>query len=132
MKKNITRVKVYYKDTDAEGVVYYANYLGWLEMGRSNLVEELGVSQVNLRKERHLVFAIREVNCKYLAPAVLSDELEVITTIGGVRGATIEFGQEVMRPKDNVKIIEAKVSAFALNLKTMKPVKVPKELKALA
>ena len=117
------KVKVYYKDTDAEGVVYYANYLGWLEMGRTELVESLGLSQSKLREEKGVVFAIREVNCKYLTPAKLGDELEIVTSISKLTGATVIFKQEVIRPSDDKKIIDAEVVAFALDLKKMAPVK---------
>jgi acyl-CoA thioester hydrolase len=127
--KNKLRAKIYYKDTDAEGVVYYANYLGFLEMGRMELVEQLGISQKKLRSEKNLVFAVREVNCKYLAPAVLGDELEIETSISEVAGATIVFKQEILRISDRAKIISASVTAFAMDLKKMAPAKIPQELR---
>jgi acyl-CoA thioester hydrolase len=127
--KNATRVKVYYKDTDAEGVVYYANYLGFLEMGRAGLVEDLGISQKKLKDEKGIVFAVREVNCKYLSPALLHDELEIVTSIDEITGATIVFKQDIVRVADKAKILEAKIVAFAMDLKAMKPVKIPAEMR---
>jgi len=127
--KGAIPVKVYYKDTDAEGVVYYASYLGWLEMGRMELVEALGVSQKKLRAESGIVFAVSEVNCKYLSPAFLGDRLEVATTISDVTGAKILFKQYITRPIDGKKVIDAQVTAFAMDLKRMAPGKIPKDLR---
>ena len=127
--KNTTNVKVYYKDTDAEGVVYYANYLGWLEMGRMELIEELGISNEELRKRSGIVFAIKEVNCKYLLPAFLGDKLNIETSVKEVTGATIVFDQEIFREKDGVKILSASVTAFAMDMKRMRPAKIPAELR---
>jgi acyl-CoA thioester hydrolase len=125
--KNVTGVKVYYKDTDAGGVVYYANYLGWLEMGRAGLVEQLGISQKKLKEDNNIVFAIREVNCKYLSPALLHDELEIVTSIEELGGATVKFKQEIFRAGGGAKLIEALVTAFAMDLVNLRPAKIPAE-----
>jgi len=127
--KNSTKVKIYYKDTDAEGVVYYANYLGFLEMGRMELIEQLGISQKDLKEKTGIVFAIREVNCKYLAPAFLGDKLRIETSISGITGATVTFNQEIFNEKDAAKILSATVTAFAMDLKKMKPAKIPIEFR---
>jgi acyl-CoA thioester hydrolase len=127
--KNITKVKIYYKDTDAEGVVYYANYLGFLEMGRMELIEQLGISQNDLKEKTGIVFAISEVNCKYLAPAFLGDKLVIETSIKEMTAATIVFLQEIIREKDLARVISATVTAFAMDLKKMKPAKIPIEFR---
>lgn len=127
--KNVSKVKVYYKDTDAEGVVYYANYLGWLEVGRTELINDLGISLKKIKEDKGIVFAIREVDCKYLAPALYADELDVVTSIEEVTGATVVFRQLVVRPKDDVKILDAKVIAFAMDMKKMRPAKIPSEFR---
>lgn len=127
--KNTTKVKVYYKDTDAEGVVYYGNYLGWLEVGRTELIEGMGVLQEKLRKESGIVFAIREVNVKYLAPALLGDKLLIDTTISEMTGATVVFDQRIFKEADGTGVLEATVTAFAMDLKEMRPVKVPGEFR---
>lgn len=125
--ENNLRVKVYYKDTDAEGVAYYATYLGWFEMGRTELIRELGISLKDLKKEKYIVFAVREVHIKYLFPAQYDDEILINTKISEVTGATIKFDQKIYRKKE--LLCDAKVILFALDIKKMKPVKIPKEVK---
>ena len=77
---HITPVRVYYEDTDMGGIVYYANYLKYIERGRSELVEELGLDQKRMKDEDGIVFVVRHVSADYLAPARLDDRLEVRTT----------------------------------------------------
>ena len=127
--KNKLNIKVYYKDTDAEGFVYYANYLGFLEMGRMEYVDGLGISQRKLKEDKNIVFAVREVNCKYVSPAVLGDELEIETSVSEVGGATIVFDQKITRVSDKNQIINAAVTVFAMDLKKMAPAKIPHELR---
>ncbi len=89
-------VHVYYEDTDLAGIVYYANYLKFIERARTEVVREMGVDQVALKAEG-FVFAVRRVEADYLAPARFDDDLEVATTIAEVTGARLVFRQEVMR-----------------------------------
>lgn len=129
--QNILDFKVYYKDTDAEGVVYYANYLGWLEAGRCELIEQMGFSLKKLKEEQNLVFAIRDVHCEYLKPARLLDQVQVITEIAEVKPARIIFKQKVVRKSDQQLLLEAEVTAFPIDLKNFKPVRVPDGLKII-
>ena len=93
-------VRVYYEDTDLAGVVYYANYLRFIERGRSEALRDLGVDQVALKRDMGLVFVVRRLTIDYLAPALFDDVLEVRTTITRVRGASIGMAQEVWRAGD--------------------------------
>lgn len=105
-------IRVYYEDTDAAGIVYYANYLRFIERGRTEFVRARGVDQRALREAEGIVFAVRHVEADYLAPARLDDELEVETSIESVGGARITMRQEVFR--DGQKLFSALVVLVAL------------------
>ena len=107
------RLRVYYEDTDAAGIVYYANYLRFIERGRTEFVRARGVDQRALREAEGIVFAVRHVEADYLAPARLDDELEVETSVESVGGARITMRQEVFR--DGQKLFSALVVLVAIN-----------------
>lgn len=90
-------VRVYYEDTDLAGIVYYANYLKFIERGRSEWVRSLGVDQAALREAEGIVFAVRRVEADYLRPAVFDDLLNVTTRLLALGGARIELEQQVLR-----------------------------------
>jgi acyl-CoA thioester hydrolase len=90
-------VKVYYEDTDLAGIVYYANYLKFIERARTEWVASLGVDQVRLKAEQGVVFAVRRVEADYLRPAKFADELVVETRLQTVGGARIVLEQVVLR-----------------------------------
>ena len=90
-------LRVYYEDTDLAGIVYYANYLKFIERGRSEWVRARGVDQVRLKAESGLVFAVRRVEAEYLRPARFDDELVVTTELRELGGARIALWQEVLR-----------------------------------
>jgi acyl-CoA thioester hydrolase len=97
MTPHIHPVRVYYEDTDAAGIVYYANYLRFIERARTEWVRGLGIDQTRLRTETGIVFAVRSVTAEYLRPAVLDDLLEVRTTPRAITGARIMLDQDVWR-----------------------------------
>lgn len=90
-------IRVYYEDTDLAGVVYYANYLRFMERGRTEALRAAGVDQVRLKDVLGLVFVVRSLAIDYLAPARFDDLIEVVTRITRLRGASVEMGQEVWR-----------------------------------
>lgn len=90
-------IRVYYEDTDLAGVVYYANYLKFMERGRTEALRAAGVDQVDLRDRLGLVFVVRSLSIDYLAPARFDDLIEVATRITRLRGASVGMGQEVWR-----------------------------------
>ncbi|RFP90145.1 tol-pal system-associated acyl-CoA thioesterase [Rhodobacteraceae bacterium 63075] len=93
-------VRVYYEDTDMAGIVYYANYLRFIERGRSEWVREVGLDQ-NVMKERDgIVFAVRRVEADYLGAAKLDDELVVQTQVKSVTGVRMVMEQWVRRGED--------------------------------
>ncbi len=107
-------IRVYYEDTDLAGIVYYANYLKFIERGRTEFVRSVGIDQGRLRDEEGIVFAVRHVEADYLAPARFDDELEVVTSVVELGGARIEMRQEVQR--DGQAIFTAKVTLVAMTM----------------
>lgn len=89
--------RVYYEDTDLAGIVYYANYLKFIERARSEWVRELGIDQVALKRDQGLVFAVRRVEADYLSPAYFDDVIAVETTPTAVSPARITLRQDVFR-----------------------------------
>jgi acyl-CoA thioester hydrolase len=95
-------VRVYYEDTDAAGIVYYANYLKFAERARTEMLRTFGVSQQAIREAKGVAFAVRRCHVDYMAPAKLDDMLEVRTRITELRGAAIEAEQIVTRDNDQL------------------------------
>ncbi len=90
-------LRVYYEDTDLAGIVYYANYLRFIERGRSEFLRARGIDQAALRRDTGIVFAVRRVVIDYRAPAAYDDLLTVTTAIAELRGARVVMVQEVLR-----------------------------------
>ena len=95
-------LRVYYEDTDLAGIVYYANFLKFIERARTEWVRGLGVDQVRLREDEGLVFAVRRVEADYLRPARFEDQLRVETTAVAVTGARIVLEQNIFRGTERV------------------------------
>lgn len=89
--------RVYYEDTDLAGIVYYANYLKYIERARTELVRGIGIDQAALRDEHGIVFAVRKVEAEYLLPARFQDDLVVETRVQSVSGARLVLAQDVLR-----------------------------------
>jgi acyl-CoA thioester hydrolase len=119
-------IKVYYEDTDMGGVVYYANYLKFIERARSEIVEELGIDQ-NAMKAEGLVFVVTRVVADYLAPAKLGDRLEVATTHKATSPVRWVFAQEVRR--GDQALFRAEVTAVCMS-QAGKPARLPAKLRA--
>jgi acyl-CoA thioester hydrolase len=88
-------VRVYYEDTDAAGIVYYANYLKFAERARTEMLRHVGFEQEALRRTTGRVFAVRHCSVDYLAPARLDDELTVETRLTALGGASLEVAQDI-------------------------------------
>lgn len=122
------RLRVYYEDTDLAGIVYYANYLKFIERGRTEALIAGGVDQARLQAEARIVFAVRRVEADYLAPARLQDELDVLTGLTGVGGARIDLVQEVRR--GGTLLFAARVRLAAIG-RDGRPARVPAEVRAV-
>lgn len=120
-------IRVYYEDTDMAGIVYYANYLRYIERARSDWVRGLGIDQ-NVMKAQGLVFAVRRVEADYLMPARLDDELVVVTEVLQVTGARLVMDQVVMRGKD--KLFHAVVTVVVIT-DTGYPARMPAKLRQM-
>lgn len=99
-------LRVYYEDTDLAGIVYYANYLKFIERGRTEWVRGLGVDQTRVKAEQGIVFAVRRVVAEYLRPAKFDDDLVVTTELRAVSGARIELRQAVMRGAERLFVAD--------------------------
>ncbi|AQS46957.1 tol-pal system-associated acyl-CoA thioesterase [Thioclava nitratireducens] len=106
-------IRVYYEDTDLAGIVYYANYLKFIERGRSEFVRALGVDQVAMKADYGVVFAVRRVEADYLCPAKFDDELVVTTDLVTETGARLVMEQTVQR--DGEVLFTAQVTIVCLN-----------------
>jgi acyl-CoA thioester hydrolase len=121
-------ITVFYEDTDMAGIVYYANYLRYIERARSTIVEEMGVDQ-NAMRAQGIVFAITRVEADYLGSARLGDRLEVVTTHRAASPARWTFDQKVRRGEQ--LIFRAHVVAVCMTT-AGKPTRLPAEIRANA
>jgi acyl-CoA thioester hydrolase len=120
------KYRVYWEDTDAGGVVYYANYLKFMERCRTDWLRAQGIDQRRLRAERQLQFAVVNLEMDFRRPAVLDDEVLVTAELERLSGATITFKQTIMR--DEIQLIDASVRIACLDSSTLKPRAIPKDL----
>lgn len=105
-------LRVYYEDVDLGGIVYYANYLKFLERGRTEALIGLGVDQALLKAEAGIVFAVRRVEADFLGPARFQDHLRVTTALAAMTGARADLAQAVWR--DGAVLMRARVVIVAL------------------
>ena len=92
-----SRIRVRYAETDQMGMVYYANYLIWMEAGRSDFCRECGFSYRDLESEEKAFLAVAEANCRYLSPARYDDEVIVKTELSRVKSRIVEFNYRMQR-----------------------------------
>ena len=122
-------VRVYWEDTDAGGVVYYANYLRFLERARSEWLRSLGIDQARLRQVERLQFVVVEANIRYHRAAKFDDELTVTAGLESLRGASVTFAQEIRRgTAAGELLVSATVRAACITSDTLKPRPLPQAL----
>jgi len=115
-------VKVYYEDTDAGGIVYYANYLKFAERARSECLAHLGINQREILQNEHTGFVVRSCNIEYLNSAVLEDELTITCEIGELGAASLVIKQNILRKDEVLAKLEVKV--INLNIETHRPTRI--------
>lgn len=124
-------VRVYYEDTDAGGVVYYANYLRFMERARTEWLRSLGFDQAQLVRDRGVLFAVRSVNLDYFRPARLDDLLDVTAAVASTGRASICFAQTVMRTSGGSVpelLSRGEVKIACLDAGSFRPASVPDEI----
>jgi acyl-CoA thioester hydrolase len=120
--------RVYWEDTDAGGIVYYANYLRFLERARTEWLRSLGYSQRVLAEESGIVFAVVSLNVDYRRPAKLDDELFITCEPCSEGAATVRFEQRIYGGGELVKdhlLVEASVRVACLDARTLRPKRLP-------
>lgn len=116
-------IRIYYEDTDAGGVVYYANYLKYFERARTELLRYLKIDQFQLAQEHNVVFVVRRTEIDYLRPAKLDDILQVNTQIEQLKRATIIFKQQLLRKQEC--LAQALVKICCVTASTFTPREIP-------
>lgn len=121
-------VRVYYEDTDSGGVVYYANYLKFMERARTELLRSLGFEQDQLIKEQGIIFAVHSLSVKYKKPAVFNDELLVKTKISHCGRASFDFSHTIVRASDESLLCEADIKVACINTVKFTPTVIPETM----
>ncbi len=119
-------VRVYYEDTDAGSVVYYARYLHFLERGRTEMMRHMSIPHAQMTADHGVLFAVRRCEIDYLRPAVLDDGLEVRTRIVDTGGATITVEQTIHRGRDT--LVKALVRLACITI-AGRPSRIPVEVR---
>lgn len=120
-------VRVYYEDTDAQGVVYYANYFRFMERARTEWLEAMGIDHVTMMNEDNRILVVTEANAKFLIPARLGDSLIVTAKLSRLGRATFEIEQNIYRGSmEGELLIQGGVTAAYLASDTMKPKRIPR------
>ena len=126
MHKNFTHdVKVYYEDTDAGGVVYYANYLKYLERARTEALSSIGLSNTKIKNDFCTLIIVKSCNIEYKKSAHLEDNLQIKSFINSISKTSFIMNQSIFKNKD--PIVEAQIHLVFINEKS-KPVKIPEKI----
>ena len=125
--------RVYWEDTDGGGIVYYANYLRFLERARTEWLRALGHSQLQLARDRGIVFAVVSLSVDYRAPARLDDELQITCEPQSEGAASLRFAQRIYRSAPAAGrapdlLLEANVRVACVDVRTMRPQRLPEFL----
>lgn len=119
-------VRVYYEDTDAAGVVYYANYLRFMERARTEWLRTIGFEQSDLAKREGIAFVVRAAAIDYLRPARVDDRLQVTVELIKVGAGQIDLAQRVLRGDE--LLARAMIKVVCVELRTLRPVRMPRLL----
>lgn len=120
-------VRVYYEDTDAVGVVYYTNYLKFMERARTEWLRSLGFEQDTLSKDFSILFAVKKVTIEYIKPAWFNELLNVKSWITGLRKTHLVFDQTIFNAASET-LSKAEVKIACLDSLKLKPVQIPEHI----
>lgn len=121
-------IRIYYEDTDAGGVVFYANYLKFFERARTEMLRSKGFEQDELMNNDNIIFAVRSISVDYLSPARFNEQIEVNSEISRLKKVSLIFEQSIIR--DSKELCKATVTIACLDAKTMRPKAIPSLLLA--
>ncbi|HNU64387.1 MAG TPA: tol-pal system-associated acyl-CoA thioesterase [Thiobacillaceae bacterium] len=116
-------VRVYWEDTDAGGVVYYANYLKFLERARTEWLSALGLEQDQLARRAGVVFVVRRVEADYLRPARFNDRLQVVSTLVALKRVSLEMEQHILLGA--TRLLSARIQVACVTHADFRPAKIP-------
>ena len=122
-------IRIYYEDTDAGGIVYYANYLKYAERARTEYLRHLGLNQDTLLKEQGVGFVVRDCHISYKSPAKLDDALHITCKIRDLKGVSLKREQKLYR--GDTILCEIEITLVFLSLPNMRPTKIPSEIISL-
>ncbi len=122
-------IRVYYEDTDAAGVVFYANYLKFFERGRTEWLRQLGVNQSELAVTEQRMFVVKNVDARYRKPAKLDDQLSIRSTITRVGRASVDFQQSAHA--NGVLLCDSTITVCCVDSRTFRPAPLPDTLRTL-
>ena len=117
--------RVYWEDTDGGGIVYYANYLRFLERARTEWLRSLGYSQQELMQTPGILFAVTGLSVEYRRPARLDDELKITCEPRGERATAMRFLQRIHRAPEGDLLVEAEVRVVCVDARTLRPKRLP-------
>lgn len=126
MSRFIWPIRIYYEDTDAGGVVFYANYLKYFERARTELLRSMGYEQDELRASKNVIFAVRWVQIDYLSPARFNEMIDVSAEINEVKKASLTFDQSITRG-DNL-LCKGTIRIACLDSESLRPKAIPEPL----
>jgi acyl-CoA thioester hydrolase len=127
MSEHVIDIRVYYEDTDAGGIVYHSNYLNFAERARCEMMRDLGHECSALQKDTGIMFVLKAAELDYIAPSKLDDALQVATTVAYMKNTSFQLHQNVR--KDGKDICRMIVTLVCVNTDTIKPVRLPDELR---
>ncbi len=130
MSEFIWPVRVYYEDTDSGGVVYYANYLKFMERARTELLRNCGFEQDQLIEEEGVLFAVRRVEADYLRPARFNDALTVSASVASRGKVSVTFTQEIRLAETGQLLCRGEVKVVCLDAARFRPHPLPEKLLA--
>ncbi|MEW5756910.1 MAG: tol-pal system-associated acyl-CoA thioesterase [Pseudomonadota bacterium] len=130
MAEFVWPVRVYYEDTDSGGVVYYANYLKFMERARTEYLRHLGFEQDRMRAEDGVIFAVHSLSVEYARPARFNDALEVSARVSSLAKASVVFEQSIRKTGEDAVLCRGEVRIACLDAERFRPKAIPAQLYA--
>ncbi len=124
MKQFIWPVRVYHEDTDGGGVVYYANYLKFMERARTEWLRDLGIEQTQIKQQYNMIFVVRKLTIDYLKPALFNDLLQVTSHLIHIGKVSITMNQQISRDEGTL-LCKAEVKIASINTTNQRPLRFP-------